>query len=95
MNGAPRLFLCLACVLVGAVEAPRAMHVLAEDLRGPYECIESATSVATEGNSVPAGRGSGVAAKRAPAVLAWTDPSQGDADAYDSEAALVARGSQR
>jgi hypothetical protein len=37
MNPNLRMPLVLACVLVAALEAPRAMHVLVEDLGGPYE----------------------------------------------------------
>ena len=37
MNANLRMPLVSACVLVAALEAPRAMHVFVEDLSGPYE----------------------------------------------------------
>ncbi len=42
MRSTSRWVLCLACVLVGALEAPRALRVLSEDLRGPYQLGTSA-----------------------------------------------------
>ena len=37
MNGRVRLLLCAVCVVIGAFQAPMAMHVFAQDLTGPYE----------------------------------------------------------
>jgi hypothetical protein len=37
MKSPGRLLLILSCALVGALEAPRALRVLAEDVRGPYQ----------------------------------------------------------
>jgi hypothetical protein len=45
MNTRARLFLCAACAIIGAIEAPRAMHVLGEDLAGPYEHLDPASTV--------------------------------------------------
>lgn len=43
MKSTSRVLLILACALVGALEAPRALRVLAEDVRGPYQ--RTATTV--------------------------------------------------
>jgi hypothetical protein len=101
MSARIRLFLCLACVVVGAIEAPRAMHVLAEDLGGPYGAHAPTTFVAERGSNISergssvAERSSSVAVSRTPAVLVWADPAQEEEDAFDSDAAFVARGDRR
>jgi hypothetical protein len=74
-----RWFLCVTCAIVGAIEAPRAFSVIAEDLAGPYERLDPMVS--------------GGAA--APAVLAWTDPGMEDSDAIDADATLFARIDER
>jgi hypothetical protein len=45
MKSSSRWILCFACVIVGALEAPRALRVLSEDLRGPYQRGTSAQAV--------------------------------------------------
>lgn len=53
MNSNFRMPLVLACVLVAALEAPRAMHVFVEDMSGPYEgralAVASNVRAANEG----------------------------------------------
>lgn len=39
MNGRVRLFLCGACVAIGAFHAPWATHVFAEDVTGTYAFV--------------------------------------------------------
>jgi hypothetical protein len=64
MRSTSRWALCLACALVGALEAPRALHVLSEDLRGPYPrgtpaSIGAARSVAGRNDAVGRERAEG------------------------------------
>jgi hypothetical protein len=44
MKLSSRSILIVACALVGALEAPRALRVLAEDVRGPYQRTTNALS---------------------------------------------------
>ncbi|MBL8859462.1 MAG: hypothetical protein JNL28_13200 [Planctomycetes bacterium] len=46
MNGRLRLFLCGACVAIGAFHAPHSTRVLVQDLIGPYGADASAEAQA-------------------------------------------------
>jgi hypothetical protein len=81
MNVSVRLYLCLACLLVGVIEAPHAMHVLAEDLRGPYVHPDESISF--------------MAARTDPVATSCDGSAEGDVDAFDVDAALVAHSEQR
>lgn len=56
MNGRVRLLLCGACLVVGLFESHGAMHVFAQDLRGPYDGAPARASVDAHGNLVYAQR---------------------------------------
>jgi hypothetical protein len=44
MSTKARVLLCVSCAVVGAIEAPRAIQVLSEDLAGPYPRVELASA---------------------------------------------------
>jgi hypothetical protein len=77
MKSTSRWFLILACALVGALEAPRALRVLAEDVRGPYQRTTNALSGRADVAHAPVIHATG------------RNSTEKNANALDGSAALV------